>query len=455
MQFAPFTRSTGLAKPARCTNSKLTERELPECRDMYCASSKFRVLLVLGVLLGAASAAAQTRYDEGASDSEIRIGNTNPYSGNASAFGAIGKTITAYFKMVNAKGGINGRKINFISYDDGYVPAKTVELVRKLVEEDKVLMVFQTLGTPSNAAIQEYMNQKQVPQLFVASGASMWDQPAKYPWTMGWQPDYVAEAAMYATDIVGNVKNPKIAVLMQNDAYGKDYFNGFKQALGGDADKIVRVAVYEVTDATVDNHIVDLKNSGANVFFNITTPKFAVQAIKKAAAIGWRPVHYLNTVSASTGAVMRPAGLAASQGIISIAYLKDVTVDQWKSWPDVIEWNKFMDEYLPEGDKGSSFHVYGYATSATLAEVIRRSGNDLTRANVMKKAASLVNLKVPLLLPHVAINTSATNYNPIRSIRLQRFIGDRWDYSLAAWLAFSPAQAPGPSASPKDAIAPK
>ena len=274
----------------------------------------------LALALAASPASAQKKYDEGASDTEIRIGNTNPYSGPASAYGQIGKAIEAYFKMVNDKGGINGRKVNFITYDDGYAPPKTVEMVRKLVEEDKVLFVFQTLGTPSNTAIHKYLNGKKVPQLFVATGASVWGKPKEFPWTMGWQPDYQTEGAIYAKHILANVKDAKIAVLMQNDDYGRDYFNGFKAGLGKDADKIVQVATYEVADPTVDSQIIALKNSGANAFFNITTPKFAAQAIKKAAEIGWKPAHYLNNVSSSVGAVMKPAGFDAGQGILTASY---------------------------------------------------------------------------------------------------------------------------------------
>src|SRR5262245_3525387 len=268
-----------------------TDMVLRMSRRLFAGSA-----LVVGLAVAATPAAAQRKYDDGASDTEIRIGHTNPYSGPASAFGVLGKTIEAYFKMVNDKGGINGRKIAFISYDDGYNPAKTVEMAKKLVEEDKVLLLFQTLGTPSNVAIQKYLNQKQVPQLFVASGASRWSNPKEYPWTMGWQPDYVTEAAMYAQDALTLGKDAKIAVLMQNDEYGKDYLNGFKAALGKDADRIVRVATYEVTDQSVESQIVELKESGANVFFNIATPKFAAQAIKKSAEIGWKPLHYLNAV---------------------------------------------------------------------------------------------------------------------------------------------------------------
>jgi branched-chain amino acid transport system substrate-binding protein len=397
--------------------------------------------LAFGVALAVIPAKAQKKYDEGASDSEIRIGNTIPYSGNASAYGAIGKTIAAYFKMINKQGGINGRSITFISYDDSYSPSKTVDMVRKLVEEDKVLFVFQTLGTSPNTAIQKYLNQKRVPQLFVASGASKWGNPKEYPWTMGWQPNYVREATIYASDILDHVKDARIGVLMQNDDYGKDYLNGFRQALGKDADKIVEVATYEVTDTTIDSQVIQLRSSGANVFFNVSTPKFAAQAIKKVADIGWKPVHYLNNVSTSVGAVMKPAGFEASQGIITTAYLKDATDPQWSAWPDMVDWNRFMDTYLPQGDKSSSYHVYAYAVSSTLIEVLRRCGDDLTRANIMSQAANLRDLEVPMLLPNIKINTDPTNFYPIQSVRLQRFRGETWEYSLAAWLAFTPPEA--------------
>ena len=373
--------------------------------------------------LAVAPALAQKKYDQGASDTEIKIGHTNPYSGNASAYGVIGKTIEAYFKMVNEKGGINGRKINFISYDDGYSPPKTVEMARKLVEEDKVLFLFNTLGTPPNTAIHKYMNEKKVPQLFVATGASKWGNPKEFPWTMGWQPDYVTEGIIYAKHILANVKDPKIAVLMQNDDYGKDYFNGFKQGLGKDANRIVQMATYEVTDPTIDSQMIELKNSGANVFFNITTPKFAAQAIKKAAELGWKPAHYLNNVSASIGAVIKPAGFDNAQGIITAQYLKDATDPQWKGSTDMIAWNAFMDKYMPQADKTNSFHVTGYAVTATLVEVLKRCGDDLTRANIMKQAAGLKDLDVPMLLPGIKINTSPTDFYPIQAVQLSRLEG--------------------------------
>jgi len=380
----------------------------------------------LALALAANPAQAQKQYDEGASDTEIRIGNTNPYSGNASAYGAIGKTIEAYFKMINDQGGINGRKVTFITYDDGYTPPKAVEMVRKLVEEDKVLLVFQTLGTPSNTAIHKYMNAKKVPQLFVATGASKWGMPKEFPWTMGWQPDYVTEGIIYAKHLLANVKDAKIGVLMQNDDYGKDYFNGFKTGLGKDADKIVQVATYEVTDPTVDSQMIQLKNSGANAFFNITTPKFAAQAIKKAHEIGWKPVHYLNNVSISVGAVLKPAGLDASQGLITAQYVKDASDPQWATSPDMGEWTKFMDKYMPQADKSSSFHTYGYAVSATMAEVLKRAGDNLTRDNVMKQAASFKAWENPLLLPGIKVSTSPTDFYPIQSVQLSRFEGQSW-----------------------------
>jgi branched-chain amino acid transport system substrate-binding protein len=376
----------------------------------------------------AAPAQAQKKYDEGASDTEIKIGHTNPYSGNASAYGVIGKTIEATFKMVNDKGGINGRKINFITYDDGYSPPKTVEMVRKLVEEDKVLFLFNTLGTPPNTAIHKYMNAKKVPQLFVATGASKWGDPKNFPWTMGWQPDYATEAAIYAKHILKTVKDPKIGILMQNDDYGKDYLNGFKKGLGKENEKlIVQLATYEVTDPTVDSQMIQLKNSGANVFFNITTPKFAAQAIKKAAEIGWKPVHYLNNVSSSFATVFKPAGLDASQGIILALYRKDANDPQWAKSPDVIAWKEFMAKYQPGVDIKDDGANFGYAVSNTLIEVLKRCGDNLTRENVMKQAASLHNLEVPMLLPGIKVSTSATDFYPIQSVRLARVKGESFE----------------------------
>jgi branched-chain amino acid transport system substrate-binding protein len=375
-----------------------------------------------------APASAQKKYDEGATDTEIKIGHTNPYSGNASAYGTIGKAIDAYFKKVNEEGGINGRKINFISYDDGYSPPKTVEMVRKLVEEDKVLFVFQTLGTPPNTAIQKYLNAKKVPQLFVATGASKWGHYKENPWTMGFQPDYVTESIIYAKHILANVKDPKIGVLMQNDDYGKDYFNGFKQGLGKDADKlIVSHVTYEVTDPTVDSQMIQLKNSGANVFFNITTPKFAAQAIKKAAEIGWKPAHYLNNVSASIGAVIKPAGFENAQDIITAYYIKDPTDPQFQNDKDMVEWKAFMQKYYPTGNLIDSSNAFAYAVSSLMHHVLKQCGDDLTRENVMKQAANVKNLQLPMVLDGIKVNTSPTDYYPLQSVRLARFKGETWD----------------------------
>jgi branched-chain amino acid transport system substrate-binding protein len=383
--------------------------------------------LLMTAAMVATPALAQKKYDEGATDNSIKIGNTNPYSGNASGYGTIGKTIDAFFKMINEQGGINGRKIDFISYDDGYTPPKTVEMVRKLVEEDKVLFVFQTLGTPPNTAIQKYLNTKKVPQLFVATGASKWGHYKENPWTMGFQPDYVTESIIYAKRILAEVKDPKIAVLMQNDDYGKDYFNGFKAGLGKDADKIVQVATYESTDPTVDSQIIQLKDSGANVFFNISIPKFAAQAIRKAAEIGWKPVHYLNNVAASVGATMKPAGFENDQGIITAQYLKDPTDVQWQNDKDFQEWKAFMQKYYPTGNLADSSNAYAYAVSNLLVVVLKQCGDDLTRANVMKQAANLKDVELPMVLPGIKANTSPTDFYPLQSVRLSRFKGETWE----------------------------
>jgi branched-chain amino acid transport system substrate-binding protein len=370
-------------------------------------------------------AIAEKKYDPGASDSEIKIGNTNPYSGPASAYGTIGKTIAAYFNKVNAEGGINGRKINFISYDDGYSPPKTVEQARKLVESDEVLFLFQTLGTPPNSAIQKYMNSKKVPQLFVATGATKWGDPKNFPWTMGWQPTYQAEGHIYAKYLLEHHPNGKIGILYQNDDYGKDYVKGLKDGLNGKL-QIVSELPYETTDPTVDSQIVNLKASGADIFFNVTTPKFAAQAIKKAAEIGWKPVHLLNNVSQSVGAVLKPAGLENSKGIYSSYYLKDPTDPQWKDDPAYKDWAAFMEKYYPEGDRTSSFPVYGYAVTQSLVGVLKQCGDDLTRANIMKQAASLKDQQIGMLLPGIKINTSPTDFYPIKQMQMQEFNGERW-----------------------------
>jgi branched-chain amino acid transport system substrate-binding protein len=358
---------------------------------------------------------------------EIKIGNTNPYSGGASAYGTIGKVIGAYFKKINDEGGINGRKINYITYDDAYSPPKAVEMVRKLVEQDQVLLVFNPLGTPSNTAIQKYMNEQKVPQLFVATGATKWGNPKDYPWTMGWQPTYQAEGQIYALYILKNIPNAKVGILLQNDDYGKDYVKGLKDGLGDAAKKmIVMEQTYEVTDPTVDSQIVNLKGSGANVFFNVTTPKFAAQAIKKAFEIGWKPTHFLNNVSASVGSVLKPAGLEASKDLITTAYLKDPTDPQWKNDKGYKDWLAFMQKYYPDGNIIDGSNVYGYNVAQGLVYVLKQCGNDLSRANVMKQAASIKNLELPMLLPGIKVNTSPTDFYPIEQEQLAKFTGETW-----------------------------
>ena len=391
-----------------------------------------RKLVPIAALLAAALASsatlAQKKYDPGASDAEIRIGNTNPYSGPASAYGTIGKTIAAYFKMLDDQGGINGRKINFISYDDAYSPPKTVEMVRKLVEQDNVLFVFQTLGTPSNTAIHKYMNMKKVPQLHVATGASKWNDPKNFPWTMGWQPNYQTEARIYAKHILQTKPDVKIGVLYQNDDYGKDYLKGLRDGLGDKAAKMIVAEVsYEVSDPTVDSQIVQLQASGANVFFNVGTPKFAAQAIRKAYDIGWKPVQYLNNVSSSIGAVLTPAGLEKSVGIITTAYLKDYSDVQWANDPAVKRWESFMKKYYPAGDLNDISNMYGYTVARTLEQVLKQCGDNLTRENVMKQAASMRGQYIDTLLPGITITTSDNDYAPIESVQMQRFNGKRWE----------------------------
>ena len=373
------------------------------------------------------TASAQKKYDDGASDSEIKIGNTNPYSGPASSYSAIGKTMEAYFKSVNEAGGINGRKVKFFSLDDGYNPSKTVEMVRQLVEQEKVLALFQTLGTPTNSAIHKYMNQKKVPQLYVATGASKWGDPKNFPWTMGFQPDYHTEAVIYAKHILANVKDAKIAVLHQNDDYGRDYFDGFKEGLGKEIGRIARVVTYEATDPTVDSQVIQLKDSGANVFFDASGAKAAAQAIRKVADINWKPAHYLNNVSASVAAVMKPAGFDNAQGIITAAYLMDATDKQWDDNAEMKAWRVWMDKNMPSANKADANHIYGYAVAVLMTETLKRCGDNLTRANLMKQAASFQKFRVPLILPGILVNTSPTDFYPLQAVQLQRFKGETWD----------------------------
>ena len=385
------------------------------------------VWAALGLALAAAPAAAQQKqYGPGASDSEIKIGNTIPYSGPASAYGIIGKVEAAYFKMLNESGGVNGRKVNYISIDDGYSPPKTVEMIRKLVEQDEVLFTISTLGTPSNSAIHKYMNQKKVPHLFVATGASKWNDAKDFPWTMGFNPNYQSEGRLYAQDILRNHPNAKIAVLYQNDDYGKDYLKGFTDGLGDKAKTmIVKTATYEVTDPTVDSQIVTLQGSGADVFFNITTPKFAAQAIRKVADVGWKPVHYLNQVSASVGSVLKPAGLDKSVGLISMQYIKDPTDPKWANDPAMKDYFAFMKKYLPGEDPMDGSATYGLAVAQLTTQLLKQCGNNLTRENVMKQAASL-NYQIPMALPGVVAQTGPNDFAPFQTMQLVKFDGKTW-----------------------------
>jgi branched-chain amino acid transport system substrate-binding protein len=374
----------------------------------------------------ATPAIAQKKYDPGASDSEIRIGQTMPYSGPASAYGTVGKVEAAYFKKINDDGGINGRKVNLISLDDGYSPPKTVEMVRRLVEQDEVLLLFQTLGTAHNSAIQKYLNTKKVPQLFIATGATKWNDPQGNPWTMGWQPNYQTETTIYAKHILKEKPNAKIGVLYQNDDYGKDYLKGLKDGLGDKAKMIVAEVSYEVSDPTIDSQIVQLQGSGADVLVNITTPKFAAQAIRKAYDIGWKPLHYLNNVSIAVGSVLTPAGLDKSVGLISTAYFKDPTDTQWASDASIAEWTAFMKKYYPDGSLIDSTNVYGYTVAQTMVQVLKQCGDNLTRENVMQQAASLKDFAPNTLLPGIKINTSAKDFAPIEGVQLMKFDGKSW-----------------------------
>jgi branched-chain amino acid transport system substrate-binding protein len=383
--------------------------------------------LSLGVGLALVARLAVAADTPGVTATEVKIGHTNPYSGNASAYGTIGKAIAAYFKKMNDEGGINGRKINFVTYDDGYSPPKTVEMVRRLIEQDEVAFLFNTLGTPTNSAIHKYMNQMKVPQLFVATGATKWGDPQNFPWTMGWQPTYQAEGHIYAQYVLKNVPNAKIGILYQNDDYGKDYVKGLKDGLGDAAKKlIVMEQTYETSDPTIDSQIVNLKNSGANVFYNVTIPKYAAQAIKKTAEIGWKPLHLLNNVSNSVGAVLKPAGLQNSKDIVSTFYLKDPTDPTWKDDAGYKDWLAFMKKYYPEGDLSDLGNVYGYTAAQGLVQVLKQCGNDLSRENIMKQAASIKGLSLPMLLPGVKVNTGPTDFYPIEQEQLAKFDGERW-----------------------------
>jgi branched-chain amino acid transport system substrate-binding protein len=386
----------------------------------------FMAALIASVAVSG-SALAQKKYDAGASDTEIKIGSTMPYSGPASAFGVIGKTAEAYFKKINADGGINGRKINFVSYDDGYSPPKAVEQVRKLVESDEVLAVFSPVGTPSNTAIQKYLTSKKVPQLFVGSGAAKWNDPKGFPWTIGWVPSYQSEARIYAKFLMKEKPDGKIAILYQNDDFGKDYLKGLKDGLGSKASMIIAEESYETSEPTIDSHIVKLRASGADVFISITTPKFAAQAIRKIAEIDWKVMQIVSSVSGSVGGVMKPVGFENAQGILSSDYAKDAADSQWDNDPGMKKFYAFLEQYYSEADKLERYVVYGYGVAQTLVKVLEMCGDDLTRANVMKQAASLKDFVPDTLLPGIKINTSATDFAPIEQLQMRRFKGERWE----------------------------
>jgi branched-chain amino acid transport system substrate-binding protein len=384
-------------------------------------------LAAASLLLAGGLAFAAGQYGPGASDTEIKIGNTMPYSGGASAYGAIGKLETAYFNMINEQGGINGRKINFISRDDGYSPPKTVELIRKMVEEDQVLLTFNVLGTPPNTAVQAYLNDNKVPQLFVATGADKWNDPKNHPWTMGWQPSYRIEARIYGRYILKNLPDAKIAVLYQNDDFGKDYLTGLREGLGDKADKmVVATKTYETTDPTVDSQVAALQGSGADVLLTAATPKFAAQAIRKVSDIGWKPTHFLTNVAVSVGAVMKPAGPEKGIGIISAGYLREPTDPQWQNTPEYKDWLAWMQKYNSSANVADLNNVYGYSAAQTVLAVLKACGDNLTRENIMKQAASIHDLKLPMLLPGIVVSTSATDFAPIKQMRLMKFDGATW-----------------------------
>ncbi|MEH2520914.1 branched-chain amino acid transport system substrate-binding protein [Bradyrhizobium sp. AZCC 1610] len=385
------------------------------------------LIAAMALVSSIGAATAQKKYDTGASDTEIKIGNIMPYSGPASAYSVIGRTEAAYFRKINDEGGINGRKVNFISYDDSYSPPKTVEQARKLVESDGVLLIFNSLGTPTNTAIHHYMNRKEVPQLFVATGATKWADPKDFPWTMGWQPNYQTEARIYARYILEHKPNAKIAVLYQNDDYGRDYLKGLVDGLGNKAGMIVAKDSYDVSEPTISSHIVNLQASGADVLFTVATPKFAAQTILEVRQLGWDPLFILNNVSASIGAVLKPAGFENAKGIISAAYMKDETDPRWMSEPDSKEWAAFLDKYMPDADRSDAGVAVGYSVARTLVHVLDMCGDNLTRENVMKQAANLKDFDPGLLLPGIKINTSTSDFAPIEQLQMMRFNGKSWE----------------------------
>jgi branched-chain amino acid transport system substrate-binding protein len=375
----------------------------------------------------AITADAQKKYDPGASDREIKLGQTMSYSGALSVFGTIGRAEAAYFDRLNAAGGVNGRRINLISLDDGYAPPRAVEQTRKLVEQEEVLALFSSLGTPTNAAIQKYVNAKKVPHLFLSTGASRWGDPRQFPWTMGWAPNYLQEGRIYARYILETRPSARIAVLYQNDDFGKDFLKGFQEGLGERSAKmIVAQATYEPTDPTVDSQITTLQASGADTFFDIASPKAAAQSIRKAYDIGWRPLYFLQSVAASIASTLKPAGLERAVGVISSAYYKDPSDPQWAADPAVLAYRAWMKAYYPAGDPDDVYNVWGYSQAQTMEQVLRQCGDELTRENVMRQAANLKDLQLPMLLPGIKLNTSPTDYYPIKQIQLMNFDGRQW-----------------------------
>lgn len=380
----------------------------------------------IALSLSASTAGAAEKYGPGASDKEIKIGNIAPYSGPASAYAMFGKAEAAYFKKVNDEGGINGRKIVFISYDDAYSPPKAVEQARKLVESDEVLLIFSPVGTPSNSAIAKYLNGKKVPQLFVASYADKWNDPKAFPWTMGLGTSYATEGAIYAKYIVAARPGAKIGVLYQNDDAGKELLKGLKNGLGEYSKMIVAEKSYEVSEPTIESHVVELKASGADVFVSFATPKFAAQSIKKASELGWHPLFVIPNVSSSVGATLKPAGFENAQGIISATYLKDALDPQWENDEGMKRYLEFLEKEMPGVDRSDSFAASGYLAAQAMIQVLKQCDNDLTRENVMKQAASLKRFQADLLIPGITINTGAEDYSPIKDMQLMRFVGDRW-----------------------------
>jgi branched-chain amino acid transport system substrate-binding protein len=388
----------------------------------------FAMAVLAAASVVSAATSAQKKYEPGVSDSEIKIGQTMQFSGVGSAYATIGKAEAAYFRMINEQGGVNGRKINLIAYDDGYNPTKTVEQTRRLVEDDEVLLIFGSLGTSHGAAVQKYLNDSKIPQLFLATGATRFSDPVKFPWTMAANPNYQIEARIYGRYILDNHPGARIGILYQNDDFGKDYVIGLKKALGDKAaSMIVAEAAYEPADPTVDSQIVRLKSAGADVFYDISTPKFAAQAIRKISELDWKPIHILTINSTSVGDALKPAGLDLSRGIISVNWSKDPGDPTWDNDPGMKKWRAFMDKYYPKGDKNSSLNIYGYIAAQTLEKVLRACGDNLTRENVMKQFTNMKDMELDLLLPGIVMNSSPTDYRAIKQLQMMRFNGERWE----------------------------